>query len=150
MGEPQHCTMRMTLPFLLFITLMSCSDESSQPLGSDNAPCPEEWQLSTYTSNQSNVVEKQINDSTTQQLIDGKVWFEMINPQKLESGKFRCYIRDYRMDGVMAAEGYAEYEESPVVEYSSEGQWKFYNCDGQLREVVDFEKGTREEVIPFP
>lgn len=140
--------MRLTL-LLISITLLSSCEGDNQPV-TNNDPCPEDWQLSAFRSNQSKVIEKQINDSTTQQIIDGKVWFEIISPHKMANGKFRCYIKDYRMDGVIAAEGYGEYEEHPALEYSSEGQWRFYDCHGNLREVVDYEKGTKEEVIPFP
>ncbi|TYP73659.1 hypothetical protein [Aquimarina intermedia] len=146
--------MRLILIFLIGIIILGCVDQSKSKTvnqtkvanDSDDPrknPCPEEWNLNGPTDEPRNVVPKQLNDSTTQQLLFGKVWFEIINPTELENGVTKCYLKNYRTDGSLESEGFGIYDEHPVADYSMEGKWRFYSCDGKLKEEVKFVKGKR-------
>lgn len=90
-------------------------------------PCTDTW---VFTGS---VSERKLNDSVVQQVVDGKVWFEVIAPLKQSDGATRAYIRNYRMDGSLLSEGYAVYWQHPVADYTEEGNWKHYDCQGRLR-----------------
>ena len=113
----------------IFLLLLNCTSGSPKtvPVRSDSAACSDTW---IFTAN---VTERKVNDSVTQQVVDGRVWFEVIAPRKQSDGSTRALIRDFRMDGSLLSEGYAVYWVHPVADYTEEGVWKYYDCKGKLR-----------------
>lgn len=135
---------------LLSITaLASCETAPEKETTAEPVPCPVSWEDYKPTEEELafnleyGILENELNDSTTQEILYGKVWFEIINWEELEDGSQRCYIKNYRTDGTLESEGSASFYEHPVADYSMEGNWKFYDCDGTLKEEVAFKNGKR-------
>ncbi|WP_179320719.1 hypothetical protein [Winogradskyella helgolandensis] len=114
-----------------------------------DVPCPVTWQEYKPTSEElefevsNGIVTKKPNDSIIQQIRFGRVWFEMINSIELKNNGGKCYLKNYRTDGSLESEGYCTYFEHPVVDFTMEGSWKFYDCSGGLKEKVEFLNGNR-------
>jgi hypothetical protein len=111
--------------FLMFI-ILSCNSKTQDIDKTITPDCNDKWNFKN-----SNVTEKEINDSTTQEIADGKVWFEIISPKDIGNGISKAYIKNYRMDGSLLSEGWAKYHEHPVADYEGIGIWKFYDCHGK-------------------
>lgn len=107
---------------------MACnaSQEKQLPASLEDQECSDTWIF------KGNVSARMLNDTVEQQIVDGKLWFEIISPQQQADGSTRAYIRNYRMDGSLESEGYATYFEHPVADYTAEGKWKHYDCKGKL------------------
>lgn len=115
------------LSFSLFVAACNAGQEKQLYVKTKEQECSDTWIF------KGNVSGRMLNDTVEQQMVDGKLWFEIISPQKQEDGSTRAYIRNYRMDGSLESEGYASYFEHPVADYTAEGKWKFYDCKGQMR-----------------
>jgi hypothetical protein len=147
--------MKRLLIFTLGIVLISCgySQKKDSTEHKEEAinkiPCPVTWKEYEPTQDEldyevkNGIVEERPNDSTIQQIRYGRVWFEMINPTEIDGGASKCYLKNYRTDGSIESEGYGIYYEHPIADYSMEGKWKFYNCDGNLKEVVGYRNGQK-------
>jgi hypothetical protein len=113
---------------ILLFALLNCNPnrnhETSKTVSSD---CNDEWIFES-----SHVIEKQVNDSITQEIIDGKVWFEIISPKDNGDGITKAHIKNYRMNGSLLSEGEAKYYEHPVADYKKFGIWKYYDCNEKL------------------
>ena len=111
--------------------------------------CPDTWEEYEPSQDEldfeikNGIVQERPNDSTIQQIRYGKVWFEMINPTKIDGDASKCYLKNYRTDGTLESEGFGIYYEHPVADYSMDGIWKFYSCDESLKKVVKFKNGER-------
>ena len=110
----------------------------------DKEPCPNDWNFGKSADGDSHVSEIKINDSTTQQILNGKVWFEIINPIESGNGLTKCYIKNYRTDGILESEGYGTYNEHPVADFTYAGKWRFYDCSGNLVKETEFINGKRK------
>ncbi|WP_053978604.1 hypothetical protein [Mangrovimonas xylaniphaga] len=147
--------MKKTLIFTFGIVLISCANSQKKEdiaIKSEEdieIPCPLTWQEYKPTEDElefevnNGIITKKPNDSTIQQIRFGRVWFEMINPIKLDGGAEKCYLKNYRTDGSLESEGHGIYYEHPVADYSMDGVWKFYSCDGNLKEEVKFKNGQK-------
>ena len=116
-------------PCLFILTLQACNSDVPRylPVDTMNQGCSDTWIF------KGNVSAQMLNDSVEQQIVDGKLWFEIVSPVKQTDGSTRAYIRNYRMNGTLESEGYAVYWEHPVEDYSAVGNWNFYDCNGQLK-----------------
>ncbi len=114
------------LNFSLIVLVCNSGQIKNTRSGSDLQECSDTWIF------KGNVSAHKLNDSVEQQIVDGKLWFEIISPVRQEDGSTRAYIRNYRMDGSLESEGYATYFEHPVADYTAEGKWKYYDCKGKL------------------
>jgi hypothetical protein len=116
---------------VLFVcfTVLACNSGPIIMSNSDSGvqECSDTWIF------KGNVSARKLNDTVEQQIVDGKLWFEIISPVKQTDGSTRAYIRNYRMDGSLESEGYAVYWEHPVADYSAVGNWKHYDCKGNLK-----------------
>ena len=116
----------------LFLLILSCNKKNE--IEKNNFECEDNWTFDT-----SEVIEKQINDSITQELIDGKIWFEIISPINLDNNLISAKIKNFRQDGSILSEGRAEYYEHPVADYKMKGIWKFYDCRGNIFKTKNFD-----------
>ena len=114
------------LNFSLLTLVCNSGQIKNTRSGSDLQECSDTWIF------KGNVSAHKLNDSVEQQIVDGKLWFEIISPVRQEDGSTRAYIRNYRMDGSLESEGYATYWEHPVADYKAVGKWKYYDCKGKL------------------
>jgi hypothetical protein len=114
---------------LLVLTVFACRQPGpSVPVTvAEFRPCTDTW---VFTGS---VSERKLNDSVVQQVVDGRVWFEVVAPKMQADGSTRAFIRNFRMDGSLLSEGYAVYWEHPVADYTEVGDWKHYDCKGKLR-----------------
>ena len=115
---------------LVFGRLFMACHTGGQPVSPakpENHACSDTWVF------KGNISARKLNDTVEQQIVDGKLWFEIISPLKQADGRTRAYIRNYRMDGSLESEGYAVYEEHPAADYTEVGTWKRYDCKGKLR-----------------
>ena len=65
----------------------------------------------------------------------------MINQTEIGNGLSKCYIKNYRYNGSLQSEGFVTFFESPVVDDTYEGLWKFYDCNGNITRKMTFLKG---------
>jgi hypothetical protein len=147
--------MKKLLIIAIGIVLVSCGNPSKKDHAENkeeaklDTPCPVSWEKYKPTQEEldfeieNGITEQRPNESTIQQIRYGRIWFEMINPTETEEGIGKCYLRNYRTDGTVESEGYGIYYEHPVADYAMEGTWKFYHCDGNLQEEVEFRNGKR-------
>ncbi|QBZ96836.1 hypothetical protein [Flavobacterium sangjuense] len=121
--------------YLILLVIFTACDSKKIPDDKENVTldCNDKWNFEG-----SNVIEKQINDTVTQEIIDGKIWFEIISPKDIGKGITKAYIKNYRMDGTLLSEGFAEYNEHPVANSKESGKWKFYDCKGNLIRINEF------------
>lgn len=137
---------KLTFLFLLILTLIvSCKKEiktETKIAKEVQKPCLDKWKTIKNYEPQG-VIAKKINDTLTQQILYGKVWFEMINQTEIGNGLSKCYIKNYRYNGSLQSEGLVTFSESPVVDDTLEGLWKFYDCNGKIKDEVEFLKGKR-------
>jgi hypothetical protein len=117
---------------------------STREIQQEIEPCPNDWNFGKSADGDGHVSEIKINDSTTKLILDGKVWFEVINPVESGNGSTKCYIKNYRTDGILDSEGYGIYNEHPVVDLTNVGKWRFYDCSGSLVEEAEFINGKRK------
>lgn len=110
----------------LFAAACNTGQEKQLYVKTKEQECSDTWIF------KGNVSAYKLNDTVEQQIVDGKLWFEIISPVRQEDGSTRAYIRNYRMDGSLESEGYATYFEHPVADYFVEGKWKYYDCKGKL------------------
>jgi hypothetical protein len=82
-------------------------------------------------------------DSINQVYLYGKLWFDYFSDRKIDSTTRGCYVRNYRTNGLLESEGFAEYYEHPIADYSKEGVWIFYNCNGDTLEKAFFDNNKR-------
>ncbi len=143
--------MKQILALSIVITFVSCSNPQ---LNNDitETTCNDTWENYNPTeeelelNSKNGIIEKQSNDTTIQQILYGKVWFEIINQSQRENGKNSCYLKNYRIDGSIDSEGKCTFEEHPIADYSMDGTWTFYNCDGSVKEKVNYKNGKRTEI----
>jgi hypothetical protein len=99
-------------------------------------PCPPEWNTTGKELKQVD-----INDTTEQVFLNDTLWFEVIGPSTYGKNQRRAYIKNYRTNGQLEEEGIAIYFNHPIADYQEHGEWRYYNCDGQLRETKEFFEG---------
>lgn len=132
--------MKRILTSILLLTL-GCNSDSRQQgnLGDDQNKldqCPPEWNT---TGKQLKQVD--INDTTELVFLNDTLWFEVIGPSTYGNNQSKAYIKNYRTNGQLEEEGIAIYSDHPIADYEEHGTWKYYDCNGQLRETREFFEG---------
>ncbi|WMJ71647.1 hypothetical protein RCC89_00450 [Cytophagaceae bacterium ABcell3] len=137
--------------FILIISLLwfSCSSSSVKEqddiehkshqdfinVEGNTDPCPPEWVATGKT------LEQKFNDSTEQLFLDGTLWFEIISPTENDGVSF-AYIKEYRTNKMLQAEGIAVYHEHPIVDYVRHDEWIIYDCFGEIEGIVTYNNGV--------
>ncbi len=112
--------------FLLsLVVCINCSQKKPSVSSPETLDCNDKWEFTT------SVTEKKINDSVTQEIVNGKVWFEIIAPRENGDGSTKAYLKNYRKDGSLLSEGFVLYAEHPIADYTEIGNWIFYDCKGK-------------------
>jgi hypothetical protein len=120
------------------LLIFGCNSDNRQQghLNNDKnilEPCPPEWNTTGKELKQIT-----INDSTERMFLNDTLWFEVIGPSAYGKNQRKAYIKNYRTNGQLEEEGFAVYFDHPIVDYQEHGKWKYYGCDGQLRETKEF------------
>jgi len=85
------------------------------------------------------------NDTTEQVFLNDTLWFEVIGPSPYRTNQHKARIKNYRTNGQLEEEGIALYFDHPIADYQKHGRWKYYGCDGKLRETKEFFEGRLTE-----
>jgi hypothetical protein len=124
---------------LLFILLsgLSCNSKN-QEQGKHNIadPCPPDW---IATGKQ--LKQTMINDTTERAFLNDTLWFEVIGHSRYKKNQYMSYLKNYRTNGLIKDEGIALYFDHPVADYVEHGEWKYYDCKGDLVETKIFFEG---------
>lgn len=99
-------------------------------------PCPPEWHAAGKEIKQVNV-----DNSTERVFLNDTLWFEIIGPSAYATNQHKAWIKNYRTNGRLESEGLAVYFDHPIADYQEHGKWKYYDCNGQLREEKEFIAG---------
>lgn len=119
--------------FILLVITACNSKKLPESKSNKSSGCNDNWIFGS-----SHVDERVINDTVRQEIVDGKVWFEIISPKDMGNGIIQSYIKNYRMDGSLLSEGYVTYNKHPVVDSKEIGNWKFYDCEGNVIRIQVF------------
>ncbi|MCI5056854.1 MAG: hypothetical protein MRY83_12140 [Flavobacteriales bacterium] len=106
-------------------------------------PCADPWVL--HHNIHEDIKDSIINDTVTQVYLEGKLWFEVQNDRAFDSTYRMAHLKYYRTDGSVQEEGPALYTEHPAKEYLDHGIWKYYDCNGTVREELEYSFGKFKE-----
>ena len=136
--------MTRVLIFSFITTFVSCqpsSDRSSSTssnldtLATENnthenkkEPCkPPYW-----TATGKKLRQERLNDSTEHLYLNDTLWFTIEREKKYDSNRNIAYLTFYGRTGLLEEEGLGLYFEHPMVDFSEHGEWKRYDCNGEL------------------
>lgn len=118
---------------LFIIALGACNNTSPKKISTPI--CPPDW----YAADKE-LTQKQLNDSTEQLFLNDTLWFEVIGktPYNAEQETYTSYLKLYRTNGLLEAEGYAIYHEHPILDFTETGQWTYYDCIEKLDYIQEW------------
>lgn len=123
------------MKYLLGLTLIltgACS--YNQPRATTNNTCPPDWVATDKV-----LTQNYPNDSTEQLFLNDSLWFEVINLAPYKNEEEISYIKLYRTNGRLEAEGFATYDNHPIADYTEIGKWIYYNCLGKFDYTKDWQ-----------
>lgn len=141
--------MEKIFKFLFLLFLFACNNADKSNDYSDNIqneistskqeindPCPPDWIATGKALKQT-----QINDTTEQILLNDSLWFEVVGVNKYNQYSNVSYLRMYRINGLLEEEGKAIYFDHPIADFIRHGEWKLYDCNGELLDVKMYDEG---------
>lgn len=86
----------------------------------------------TWSATGKKLRQDRLNDSTEFLYLNDTLWFTIEREKQYDSTGFIAYLKFYGRTGLLEEEGYGIYWEHPIADFSEQGEWKRYDCNGEL------------------